>query len=165
MGKRQTRLMRMYLSTPYPSFEFSRIINYLVYVFVPCKLAAKKYGLCELGPRHLLSEIKLVKKYCSEEEQNIINRIIQINGYFGHLENVLVSWLCSEKCEDRQLAFDKIIRIRTDLDPKWPKKCNGIRPFKVPQLNFSAQSIEKLSDQSAAKIEPPVTQKKNHLSS
>ena len=39
------------------------------------------------------------------------------------------------------------------------KKCNGIRPFKVPLLNFEAQSICELSDLSDAKTEPPLTMK------
>ena len=154
---RQARILRSYMSTPNPTFEMKRLVWYLIYVYVPTLLKIRHHGLFEDGTNNLLYEIKCVSKYCNDVEKDIVQRIIQVNGYFGHQENILISLLCSPSLSNRATGVSHIQRIRRLKKQKWPKICHGVRPFKVPALNFNAESISELSNLDDCVTEPPIT--------
>ena len=84
------RICRMYMSDLNPSLELNRLVNYVIYVFLP----VKKYGLFQHGPYHLLDEIKLLQIHCTVEEKAVLHPIINWNGFFSHEENIQVALLC-----------------------------------------------------------------------
>ena len=42
--------------------------------------------------QHLLDEIKLINQHCTEEEKSILQNIVQINGFAGTPEIVLMMY-------------------------------------------------------------------------
>ena len=153
----QSRVLRLYVSTPLPSMEITRLVTFIVKVYAPTFLAAKHFNTVSEGPRLLLNEIKAANEHCNAEELALVQASIQENGFFAHPENVVLSLLSSEKAEERNLGVDTVIRLREDA--KSQKKIRGkkkIRAFKVPQINFSAESISSLTDLNDMSSEPPL---------
>ena len=156
------------MSSPEPSEPLKRLVNYILNVFLPVFLDVKKYGSFEYGPRHLLTEIQLVNNHCTEEEKDVLHPIISWNGFFAHQENVQVCLLCSSVREDRVLAVETILRVRQKGEVVWerrkgePKRgqgMRGIRPFRVPEINFQANHVSELSDLYSSLTEAPITLK------
>ena len=108
-----------------------RLVRYIIFVFLPTFLAVKHHGLFHHGPYHLLQEVKAVDKYLNEEEKEVVRRIIKVNGFFGHQENIIIALLCSNSIEERSLGVSTILNIRRKGEPEWPRANKGIRPFKV----------------------------------
>ena len=73
--------------------------KYTVNVYVPTVLRIKCLQNIKYGPSHLLFEIKLVNKHCTEVEKVEIFKSITINAHFAHHEPILLSLLCSDKKE------------------------------------------------------------------
>ena len=145
-----------------------RIVNYIINVFLPVFLDIKKFGLFEYGPHHLLKEIQLVRQHCTPEEKEILHPIIKWNGFFAHEENVQVSLLASTNMANRVLGVDTIMQVRKKGDVTWKKRKGeparepgmiGIRPFKVPDINFDANHISELCDLALSMTEAPITMK------
>ena len=76
----------------------------------------------------------------------------QRNGYFGHVENLLLSMITDERPRIRELSLRRILKARRH-------KRTSIRTFKVPNLNLSADDYIDLIDwqSNEAISEPPVT--------
>jgi hypothetical protein len=88
---RQARLLRVYVSTPEPSYQMKRLVNYIIFVFLPTFISIKHYSGFQFGPQHLLQEVKAVEKHCTTEEKKVLHPIINWNGFFAHPENIQVS--------------------------------------------------------------------------
>ena len=154
----QTRILRHYMSSENPSFELKRLVNFIVFVYAPAFLAAKHFNNIKEGPVLLLQEVKAVDRFCLDEEKVVVERTINMNGFYAHGESVLVSLLCSDDPEDRRYAISTIKKIRSQKAPSW-KKYGGVRPFKRPQINFKASSLIDLNllPLTSLKTEPPLT--------
>ena len=128
----QSRVLRDYCSTTSPSFEMERIVGFIVHVYGPVLMTTHRDHRFRFGPYHLLMEIKAAKAYCTPKELEVVEPIIQFNGYMGHPENVLLALLCSPDKEERTIAVERIVDIREQeklVRPNWGKF--GVRPFKV----------------------------------
>ena len=118
-----------------------------------------------MGPHHLLSEIKAVVSHCNQEEREVLEPIMAWNGFYAHPENVQISLLCSPEFSDRLLGINTILSVRKNKCFEWPvqRKLSkfgfkkGVRPFKVPDINFEANHISELSDLSLCSTEAPLT--------
>ena len=106
---------------------------------------------CENGARHLFQTI-LRSRYLPENIRSVLDIVIQQNGYFGHVENLLLSMIMDERPRICKLSLCRILKARRH-------KCTSIRTFKVPNLNLSANDYIDLNDRQSneAISEPPVT--------
>ena len=126
----ETRFGRHWLNTSDPSFEETRVMRYLVYVWAEVFLTAKEMNRFNHGPRLLLMELMLARKHCTKHEFTVFKTSFDFNGQFGHHESILVSLLASHEVEDRQLAVDTIFTIREQGPRTWYTP-SGQRPFQV----------------------------------
>ena len=67
----QTRVVRVWLSTANPSFELTRVMHYLVYVWAEVFLTVKHLNQFVDAPRLLLLEVMLTSKHCSYPETTL----------------------------------------------------------------------------------------------
>jgi hypothetical protein len=126
----ETRFLRSWISTESPNFEQMRITRYLVYVWAESFLTAKRKNKMVDGPRLLLLELLLSKKYCTYPEFTVLKSSMDYNGQYAHHESILVSLLASTNMEERQLGVDTIFKIREQGPKRWNTP-TGQRPFKV----------------------------------
>ena len=126
----EMRFGRHWLSTLDPTFEETRVMRYLVYVWAEVFLMAKEMNRFEHGPRLLLLELMLARKHCTKPEFTRLKTSFDFNGQFGHHESILVSLLASPEVEDRQLAINTIFTIREQGPRTWNTP-SGQRPFQV----------------------------------
>ena len=93
-------------------------------------------GQCEAhehpanGAKHFLQMVMMVDKYCLEEEKDLLEPILQFNGYQAHPECVILSMLSSAETEERKRGVDLIMKIRKKKEAK-PRGRKKIRKFKV----------------------------------
>ena len=96
----QTRILRLFMSTKNPEHNLVRISSFIVSVYGPLFLSAKHRCQAKDAPYILLEEIQNVKKFCNDEEREIVEPIIKHNAFYAHGENVLLSLLSSSLPED-----------------------------------------------------------------
>lgn len=88
----------------------------------------------------------------SEPMRVIVDIVIQHNGYFGYLENVLLSMLSGDRQHVRELGIRRILRACKQGNCR-------IRFFQIPLLNFEAEVFTELIDwQSFTVTESPATE-------
>ena len=69
------------------------------------------------------------------------------NGYFLHCENILVCMLSDNDQSVMKLAVDRVLSARSRVEI-------GIRHFKIPVINFSAENYYNLIDYDDNWLEP-----------
>ena len=126
----QARCIRRWISEEQPSFELSRVVNYLIYVWAEVFLLGKRKNSLVMAPRMLLLEVMLTKKHCSNPEKTLLKSSISHNGQMAHPENVLLAMLASPTLLERKKAVDIIFGIRERGPLHWESP-SGVRPFKV----------------------------------
>lgn len=105
---------------------------------------------CLDGPANLFKTIAL-SRYLPKTLRNIIDPVIQRNGFFGHPENVLLAMLADETKEIRQIAYTRILQCRSNS--------SSLRKFNVPEFNFKASNYFEIFDWDKIAItEPPLLQ-------
>ena len=124
------------MSEENPSPALYRIVNYTVNVYGPVYLDIKRLNRVQQAPYHLVKEIGLVNKYCSNEEKVVVQKAIQDNGFMAHHESVLLALLGSSDRLDRKFAVELILEIRDLGEQPWPDKAHGIRPVRVSGRAF-----------------------------
>lgn len=145
------RVLRLYVASINPSANLVTLATFITKVYVPMWFDIKLHPSCIYGAQHIFKTIKLCE-YLSNELKTIVHDVIQRNGYFGHMENLLLCMLWDDRKQIRELAYRKIIKARNN------KMNIGIREFVVPKFNFSATDyIELLDWQNIDYYEPPVT--------
>ena len=65
------------------------LVTYVIKVYAPIWFHVKTQPLCSDGSRHLWRLIKY-SRYLTPELREIVDPVIQKNGYFGHSENILL---------------------------------------------------------------------------
>lgn len=86
---------------------------------------------CTYGSKHLFNLISYSRSL-SDDLKNVIDPIIQRNGYFAAPENLLLSMLCDERKIQRELGLRHFLIARTESR-------GGVRKFEVPKINFNAK--------------------------
>ena len=132
----QARVVRKWLSTPNPSFELSRVMRYLVYVWAEVFLVMKHKNRFLDAPRALLLEVMLTTKYCSYPERTLLATSMSTNGQMCHSESVLPAMLASPSAEERRRAVEVIFSIREQGPRVWDTE-TGVRPFMVRIINIT----------------------------
>ena len=108
----ETRFGWHWLSTSDTSFEETRVMRYLVYVWADVFLKAKEMNRFGHGLMLLLLELMLTRKHCTKPKFTMLKTSFDFNRQFGHHESIPVSLLASPEAEDRQLAVNTIFTIR-----------------------------------------------------
>ncbi len=90
------RVLRLYVACEEPSINLKHLVTYIVKVYGPLWFTIRMHPSCKDGARHLFRTIQL-SRYLSKELLDIIDPVIQRNGYFGHPENLLLAMISDER--------------------------------------------------------------------
>ena len=66
----------------YPSFT-----SILLYIEI------KKKNSISDGSRHRLFEVSAIRNHCDESEKNIVQKVVQDNGFYAHPEHIILAML------------------------------------------------------------------------
>jgi hypothetical protein len=100
------------------------------------------------GARHLWQTIHL-SRYLPDKLKQIVDPVLQRNGFFGHPENLLLAMITDERKHVRELGLRRILKARST-------RVVGIRKFTVPALNYDVSNYIYLIDwQNTDITEPP----------
>ena len=145
------RILRLYVGTLDPSENLKILVNYILKVYVPKWFDIKIKPEVKYGPIHLYNII-IRSRYMSPNLRNIIEKIIQVNGYFAHPENILLGMIGDDRSHIRELGLRRILKARSDNIE------TSIRQFKIPNINFKANDyIGLINWQTVTITEPPIT--------
>lgn len=95
--------------------------------------------------------IKKSNSIIDKKVKNLVQKRIERNAFFAHSENILLAQLASEKKSERVDAIRKILKIRERIHT------DGVRPFRVPIINFKANKWIDMIDYDNDSTEPPFT--------
>jgi hypothetical protein len=144
------RVLRLYVASEEPSINLKHLVTYIVKVYGPLWFSIRMHPSCKDGARHLFRTIKL-SRYLTKELLDIIDPVLQRNGYFGHPENLLLAMIRDERQHIRELGLRRILKSRLE-------KSSTLREFRIPKFNFDASEYFDLIDwQNTVVTEPPLT--------
>lgn len=124
-------ILRLYVATENPTENLKTLAEYIVKVYAPVWFNIKLKPSCTYGSKHLFKLISY-SRYLSDDFKNVLDPVIQRNGYFAAAENLLLSMLCDERKNVRELGLQRGLKARTESR-------GGVRKFKVPKINFDAK--------------------------
>ena len=87
----------------------------------------------------------------SDHSQSIIWKVIQRNGYFAHLENIIIALINDASSDLRKLGWRQIMKARMNN-----KKKSAIK-FNIPQIQFEFYSYYHLINWNTEITESPLT--------
>lgn len=146
------RILRLYVATVRPSSNLRKLAKFVVKVYAPVWFEIKGKPSCRYGALHLWSMINKSRMF-DDAIKNIIDPVIQRNGYFAHPENILLAMITDERLHIRELAYRRIMKIRSNAT----NATNTVRSFEVQKLKFEAKEYTDLIDwQNAIITVPPV---------
>jgi len=109
-----SRVLRIYVSDLNPTYGLTRMCSYIVRVYGVCWLSAKWLGSkISDGPTNYLRLAKLQRRECNTAELAIVEKTLVTSFFWAHEENVLLALLCSHISDDRELAIQRILEIRS----------------------------------------------------
>ena len=130
--------------------NLKHLVTYVMKVYSPGWFSIKMHPSCKDGTRHLFKTIQQ-SRYLSKELRDIVDPVLQRNGYFGHPENLLLAMISDERQYIRELGLRRILKARLE-------KSHTLRTFNVPKLNLDANDYIELIDWKDNEItEPPLT--------
>jgi hypothetical protein len=123
-----------------------------VKVYAKVWFSIKMQPSCQHGAKHLFRQIQL-SRYLSTDLLDVVDPVVQRNGFFGHPENLLLAMISDERQHIRELGLRRILKARAETKPG-----DNVREFKVPALNFNATDyFEVINWHSTVITEPPLT--------
>ncbi|CAH0560405.1 unnamed protein product [Brassicogethes aeneus] len=141
------RVLRLYVSTEYPSESLKLITNFIMKLYAPMWFKIKTKPLLQDGARHIWDMIKISRQF-PEAVRNIIDKIIEGNSYFAHPENLLVAMLTDPEKNIRELAVRE--NAVDDAEVYFLDKSNQMRVH-LPNLAIAYERTG-VSDNTAANI-------------
>lgn len=147
------RLLRLYVATNSPSENLKILATYVMKVYVPMYFNVKYYDSVIHGSA-LLYKFICSTQYLPQNLREIVNNVVQNNGYFAHSENVLLTMIFDNRKEVRGMALKKILYYRENLyDP------TKLRVYKKPTINFNCTNYFDMInlDNDGILSEPPFT--------
>ncbi|KAK4880956.1 hypothetical protein RN001_004275 [Aquatica leii] len=127
------RILRLYISSENPSSSLMKLTEFIMNVYAPMWFSIKSQPTCNYGAKHLLKSIRL-SRYLEKDLRDIVDPVIQRNGFFGHNENIILSMISDERKHIRELGLRRILKARSVL----PQKTKNVRVFKLSALCFEA---------------------------
>lgn len=152
-----SRICLLYASTKKPCKNLQIFTFYVVNVYAPCWFQIKKNELAIDGPKNLFFLIDKTKLLKDSKAQEIVKKCVQRNAFFAHSENVLLGQLASDNRAERYIAVHKILKIRKR------SVTEGVRRFKVPRINYEAETWTDIAITDSTETEPPFTLKMSEV--
>ena len=144
-----SRILRHYMSTEKPSSKLKQLVNFLLLHYIPMWFTIRQNSSCTLGSKNLFRGVELLRRQ-PKKIQEIVRPVMQRNGYWAHPEQLLLAMVADEDEQTRQDAIRHINGAR-QLDMV------GVRPFKIPKINFGAVHFTELIDWNKELVtEPPL---------
>ena len=179
------RILHYYVSQKSPTKNLKTLAQFCILIYFSCWFLIKRNHKLTDGPKNYFTMIKLIQQFPSGEARNVALKNILRNSYWAHPECILTAMLCDNDSTVRNIAVNKILAIRGDLEDsdagdsdvnfvggdlevdddsgdeidEYRSRDNSVRYFKVPIVNEKAKSYYKLSNLSLAITEPPITKK------
>lgn len=121
-------------------------------IYAPFWFLVKREPQAVKGSRHLFTYIRWTRQM-PQDVQRIIHRSIQINGFYAHPENILLSMITDENKDIRTEGYKRIFDYRNNGD-------QGTRKFVVPKILFDCVSYTNMIswDEVGPLTEPPCIQ-------
>ena len=161
-------LLVHYMQLTKPSKELTLLVKIVTNIYTPTIIQIKKDYHVSNGPKHLFNIFSrakdLLKGNVNKKYLDSVKTTLQTNGFNAHIENMLVCMSMDTNKQVQKKAIDVIKRRRevgeseeikskrlvkhAKEEKKVTTKCplSDIRKFKVPQLNWDAQSYHELID-------------------
>ncbi|CAH1110847.1 unnamed protein product [Psylliodes chrysocephalus] len=141
------RVLRLYVSVSEPSNNLKLPAKFIVKVYSTMWFVTKAKPYLQFGARHLWQTIYLLRQF-AETITAVVDKAILNNAFYAHPKNILVAMLADERKHIRELAVRRILKARN--------KPEGVRVFRIPNLNFEAQDYIDLIKWAECTItEPP----------
>lgn len=148
-------VLRKYVGTTNPSKDLRTIVTFILKAYAPSWFNIKTNNKCVDGAVNLFNFIKATR-YLQTKYRLEVDDSIQRNAFYAHHENILISMLCDECKDVRELAYNRILEART-VSKSNP---NIVRRLTVPEINFKARAYHQLIDWAKVDAtEPPLIQK------
>ena len=134
-----------------PSENLKLLAEFVMKIYVPAWFWSKSQSSCVFGPINFFKMIQF-SRYLSPNHRKIVDDVLQRNAFWAHSENVLLAMLYDENKHIRELAYRKILASRQQNHGT----LSVLRKFRVPLLNFQAQSyVHMLQWDLVERLEPP----------
>ena len=115
------RNLQLYTVTPNPSAGLSKVVRYIVQVYVPSWFHIKCHSKFTWGPLNLFYQMCLTNSQ-PLETQSIVKKVLQRNAYFAEPGTLLVSMLESEQQEARTKAVEIGRIVSRDIGGSDPER-------------------------------------------
>ena len=139
----------MYTRTASPSDGLRKAFRYIMQVYGPCWFSFKKASKFTLGPVLLFNQMQLIKTQ-PEDVQETVMPVMQRNAYRAEPGVMLCSMLESSTTIVRYKALEVIKKLKAKPNKKPRAKwARGVRPLKVPTLQWQAFSWIDMNIQSS----------------
>lgn len=146
------RILRAYVGTKNPSTTLKTLAIYVMKVYIPMYFNIKYYNSMAYGSVLFYKFIQWTK-YLPPTLLATVHKVMIDNSFFASSDNVLLSMICDERKQIRQMAFEKIMYIRKNLDR------TKLREYVKPKINFDCTDYTNMIDLENNNIlyEPPYT--------
>ena len=109
------------------------------------------HSSCTEGAKHVWRLIAF-SRYLKPSLKETVEKVIQRNAYFYHVENLLLAMMADDRKHVRKLALRRILAAREEVQSNVK-----LRQFRVPVINFAADDYIDLIDWTEVeKFEPPI---------
>lgn len=144
-----SRLLRLYMSTETPSAELRQLVEFLLLHYIPMWFSIRQHSSCVFGSKNFFRSVELLRQL-PEEIQDIVRPVMQRNGFWAHPEQLLLAMVADEDAQTRRDAIQHITGARQ-------RDTAGVRPFRMPRVNFRAAHYTQLIDWETEMVtEPPL---------
>ena len=141
------RVLWLYVSTPSPSYNLRRLVQFLVVHYIPVWFVVKRHASCTEGARNLHRSVELLREL-PEDIQEVVRPVLQRNAYWAHAEQLLLGMVADDDTEIRVEAVRQIRAARQ-------RETEDVRPFRLPALNFGASRYSELISWSTEAVTQP----------
>ena len=146
------RTLCKYTRTARPSKGLIRLVKVILNLYLPGWFKFKCSPHIQEGARNYYYLVDLSRSLL-DKDMVIAQRVLQVNAFWPHSENLIISMLSDDREEVRRKAVLWIMKARRDFNPDMHP-----RQFVPPVVNFKAKNYFDLIDWvSEPCTEPPLT--------
>ena len=89
------RILRLFISKRSPSEDLKVLVYCIITFYIPGWFYIKQHSICTQGAKNFFKLISLARNL-SPECRNIVYSVLQNNGFWAHVENILLAALFDE---------------------------------------------------------------------
>ena len=144
------RLLRVYIGSASPTAELISMVEFLMRHYIPMWYHIRANSTCTSGALNLMRSVELLRTLPTHL-QDVIRPVVQRNAFWAHPEAVLLAMAADPDAAVRARAVSTIQQCRQ-------KPHEGVRPFRLPTINFAATHYTELLEWEKEPVtEPPLT--------